>query len=96
MAQKSKKGKGINTRKFILNCVPSTETDNDWTFADAIESEAVHIPFVIPPSKDLREKWWEINDQGSTGACVGFATAFGVLRWHYVKAEKIKKTDIKT
>ena len=94
MAQKSKTKKGVNTRKFILNCVPSTETENDWTFEDAIESGIVHIPFVAPPFKDLREDWWKINDQGSTGACVGFATAYGVLRWHYVKAGKIKKTEL--
>jgi hypothetical protein len=43
---------------------------------------------------DLRQDWWKINQQGKTGACVGFATAYGVLRWHYVKEGMIGKKDL--
>ena len=35
---------------------------------------------------DLRRPDWPVRDQGSTGACVGFAAADGVLHWHYWKA----------
>jgi hypothetical protein len=42
-----------------------------------------------PSSVDLRARWWEINDQGTTGACVGFAAAYGLLRWQYVKKRLI-------
>jgi hypothetical protein len=38
----------------------------------------------------LREPWWKINDQESTGSCVGWATADSVLRWHFVKARRIR------
>ena len=43
----------------------------------------------IPPKKDLRQTWWRINDQGMTGSCVGWGSADGVLRWHFVKANRI-------
>ena len=38
------------------------------------------------PEVDLRRPDWPVRDQGSTGACVGFAAADGVLHWHYWKA----------
>ena len=47
-----------------------------------------------PESVDLREDWWTIRDQKTSGACVGFATADGVLRWHYVKNEMIEKDEL--
>ena len=34
----------------------------------------------LPASVDLREVWWKINDQASTGSCVGWGTADGLLR----------------
>ncbi|MDP6037193.1 MAG: C1 family peptidase [Candidatus Latescibacteria bacterium] len=64
-------------------------TENDWTFDDAVQSGAVSIKKAVPDAKDLRAGWWKIDNQGNTGACVGFATAYGVLRWHYVKKKKI-------
>ncbi len=83
--------KKVRVKKFVLNCIPSVERENDWTFEDAVDSEAIAVMDITPDSKDLRKSWWEINSQGRTGACVGFATAYGVLRWHYVKAGLIKK-----
>ena len=35
---------------------------------------------------DLRAYDWPVRDQGTTGACVGFAAADGVLHWHYRQA----------
>jgi len=94
MPQKKKTKKGVNTKNFILNCEPSVGTENDWTYEDAIAFDAVHLLPIVPSSKDLRSSWWEINDQKSIGACVGFATAYGVLRWHYYKAGKITKDGL--
>jgi hypothetical protein len=48
----------------------------------------------IPASKDLRVAWWKVADQGSTGSCVGWATADSVLRWHFVKAGRLSTTDM--
>ena len=92
--KKLAKKKNFNIKPFILNCVPSARQEDDWTFEDAIDSKVVDLAETVPDSKDLREDWWEINNQGKTGACVGFATACGVLRWHYFKAKKIQKTDL--
>jgi C1A family cysteine protease len=94
MAKKRVAKKRFNAKKYVLNCVPSTHTEGDWTFEDALISGVVSILSRVPSSKDLRASWWTINNQGSTGACVGFATAYGVLRWHYVKAGKIKKDEL--
>lgn len=80
------KKKYIRASRFVLNCVPSTKTELDWTFEDAVDAEVVDVSGALPSEVDLREDWWEADDQGSSGACVGFATAYGVLRWHYVQA----------
>lgn len=89
-----KSTENVNTQKFVLNCVPSLHPEDDWTFEDAISAGVVDMATAVPASKDLREDWWEINYQGNTGACVGFAAAYGVLRWHYVKADKIQKSTL--
>jgi hypothetical protein len=79
--------------KRILNCMESLDTENDWTMDTALEAGALRAA-AIPDSVDLREDWWTIGDQGSTGSCVGWATADSVLRWHFVKAGRITKNDL--
>ena len=57
----------------------------DWTFADAVEAGVV--PDAAARAEvDLRGGEWPVGDQGTTGACVGFAAADGVLHWHYRQA----------
>ena len=87
--------RGPKFSRFVLNCGPSRGIETDWSFEDAVtaQSEAASILTMplqvvggdlsgpLPGSIDLREPWWKIQDQGKTGACVGFATADGVLRW---------------
>ncbi|MBE1423484.1 hypothetical protein H4684_000103 [Desulfomicrobium macestii] len=70
----------------ILNCIPSRNTEADWTFEDAEDAALLDTAPTVPKAKDLREPWWEVDDQGETGSCVGWATANSVLRWHYVKS----------
>ncbi len=82
------------TIKRILNCIPSRETERDWMFENAIESEMLVAPPTIPASKNLREEWWKIANQGSTGSCVGWATADSVLRWHFVKANRLPEDQL--
>ncbi len=79
--------------KRILNCLPSRNTENDWLFENAVQAAALLAPAAIPDSKDLREKWWMVGDQGTTGSCVGWATADSVLRWTFVKAQLIAEDD---
>ena len=87
-------------KSYILNCVPSTNTDADWTINDAliaeqlIRGDAKKKKRKLPKSMDLRRKWWAIRDQNGTGSCVGFAVADGLLRWHYVKKGLIKGSKL--
>src|SRR5689334_4773711 len=87
----ARNGQGV---KRILNCLPSQETEKDWHIQDAIDGGALTAVAAPPASKDLRESWWKIGDQGSTGSCVGWATADSVLRWHYVKANRLSQTQL--
>lgn len=79
--------------KRVLNVVPSRETERDWKFEHADAARLVGAPAAVPKAKDLRETWWKVGDQGSTGSCVGWATADSLLRWHFVKSGRIKNTD---
>ena len=72
--------------KRILNCIPSRDVEKDWRVSHAREAGLLAAKPAIPASKDLREKWWDVGDQGNTGSCVGWAAADSVLRWHFVKA----------
>jgi hypothetical protein len=92
--KKSGKKKRFNAKRFVLNCVPSANPEDDWTMEDAVDAGVVSLAPITPNSIDLRKKWWEINDQKKTGACVGFATAYGVLRWHFVKDNKIPREEL--
>jgi hypothetical protein len=80
--------------KRILNVVPSRDTDRDWRLADADAAGVVDARAgAIPPRKDLRAAWWKVGDQGETGSCVGWASADGVLRWHFVNDKRLKTTE---
>ena len=80
--------------KRILNVEPSPQTDDDWTFETAQDADMVAAAPSIPASKDLRSSWWTVANQGSTGSCVGWATADSVLRWHFVKAGRIAREEL--
>lgn len=79
--------------KRILNVVPSKGTEQDWGMDNALGAGMLAAPAALPASKDLREAWWKIGNQESTGSCVGWGTADAVLRWHFAKAGRIAKTD---
>lgn len=72
----------------ILNCLPSRNTEDDWTFGAAMLAGVAHVD--LPPEKNLHEEWWDIGDQGRSGSCVGWAAADAVLRWHFVQAGWIR------
>lgn len=80
--------------KRILNCIPSQHTERDWGFDNALDAGLLAAPAALPASKDLREQWWKIGDQGATGSCVGWAAADSVLRWHFVKANRLPKDQL--
>lgn len=83
------------TVKRILNCIESIGTENDWSSVDAMDAGILKASKVaLPETVDLRENWWKINDQGDTGSCVGWSTADGLLRWHFVKNKQIKNNEL--
>jgi C1A family cysteine protease len=92
-AKPAKRAKRPARVKRVLNVVPSRETEGDWQFEHADAAGLLAAPAAIPKSKDLREAWWPVGDQKSTGSCVGWATADSLLRWHFVKAGRIKQTE---
>jgi hypothetical protein len=79
--------------KRVLNVVPSPKTDRDWRIEHADQAGLLAAAPSITSSKDLRAAWWKVGDQGSTGSCVGWATADSVLRWHMVKANRLKNSE---
>lgn len=87
---KSSKKKAIPR---ILNVDPSKGVENDWRFENA-EDAGMVAAVPLPTSKDLRATWWRINDQKSTGSCVGWATADSVLRWHFVQANRLTNAEL--
>ncbi len=79
----------------VLNCIPSIGTDRDWRLRHAMEAGLLEAEAGAPGAKDLRDNtWWKVADQGATGSCVGWATADSVLRWHFVRAGRITKTEL--
>jgi Papain family cysteine protease len=79
--------------KRILNVRPSEKTEEDWGIEQAEEANLVAAAPPVPATKDLRADWWKIGDQGSTGSCVGWASADSVARWHLVRAGRIARQD---
>lgn len=77
----------------ICNVIPSRNTERDWDISHAIAANAIATPAALPASVDLRARWWEIGNQGSTGSCVGWASTDGVARYHMVKAGKLAQTE---
>ena len=81
---------------YILNCVPSPKPEKHWTLATAAAAglhRARSGSEAAAGTVDLRAAWWKVGDQGNTGSCVGWGTAEGVLRWHFVKAGRLKRTQ---
>src|SRR5512143_1264670 len=77
----------------ILNCNPSRNVELDWQFEHALSALLFKLPRKLPETFDLRESWWTIGDQGHTGSCVGWAAADSVLRWHFVKANRLRPDE---
>lgn len=84
---------GTRKPKRILNCHPSRGQEKDFSLTHAVGAGVILAELTIPSSKDLRADWWKIGNQGDSGACVGFATADGALRWQFAKAGRIAKTE---
>ena len=83
---------------YIFNCLPSPHPEKNWMIDTAVAAglhsrRASSAAANAAVNVDLRESWWKVGDQGNTGACVGWGSAEGVLRWHFVKAGKLASTE---
>lgn len=87
-------GTAASTVTRVLNCVPSQHPEADWGLEQATATGTADRAGPIPASVDLRTPWWKVNDQGSTGSCVGQATADGLCRWHFVKAGRLGPSEL--
>ena len=79
--------------KRRLDCTPSRDTDSDWQVGQLFETRPdLLVPEAnLPEHVDLRVgcDWWHVANQESTGGCVGWALADSVMRWHFVRAQKL-------
>ena len=83
---------------YILNCLPSPKPEKNWPIETAVAAglhsrKASGGDAAAALNVDLRAAWWKVGDQGNTGSCVGWGTADGVLRWHFVKAGRLPQTE---
>lgn len=79
--------------KRVYNCIESHDQHRDWSLQKAKALGLSARKRTLPASKDLREPWWNVGDQADTGSCVGWALADSVLRYHFVKAGKLRKHE---
>lgn len=77
----------------VFNCIESHDRHEDWSLRKAKTLGLTARKKTIPAAADLREPWWNVGNQGSTGSCVGWAFADSVLRYHFVKAGKLRKHE---
>lgn len=81
---------------YILNCLPSPKPEKHWTLETAaaagLRTRRARGESAAAPV-DLRAAWWKVGDQGNTGSCVGWGTAEGVLRWHFVQAGRLARNQ---
>src|SRR6476661_6257695 len=77
----------------VLNCLPSIKTEEDWKIQNAT-SAGLAAATAVPLTKDLRESWWDVGNQGSTGSCVGWALADSVLRWQFVQTVQLDRAEL--
>ncbi len=70
---------------WILNCIPSAKLEDDWVYMEAMGllRAPSPAPFLLRYLAPNGGPEWAIDDQGDTGACVGYATG-AVLRFYFV------------
>ena len=85
----------MNKPKRILNVLPSKSPETDWGEREAIAAGGLFDRGGRPPkAMSWVSDHTPIQHQGQTGACVGYATAYGVLWPQLIKAGLIKKNQM--
>lgn len=72
----------------ICNMKPSSDPDKDFTIVQAFAAAGQDLAAAPPNKVDLREPWWVVKDQGSTGACAGFSSS-SLAEYCFTKTKRI-------
>ncbi len=72
----------------ICNMKPSSDPDKDFTIVQAFAAAGQDLSAAPPSKVDLREPWWVVKDQGSTGACAGFSSS-SLAEYCFTKTKRI-------
>ncbi|MGE5255844.1 MAG: hypothetical protein ACM3KE_04190 [Hyphomicrobiales bacterium] len=94
MAKKRSTKTSSRFKDRICNLIPSRDTERDWRVEHAITAGVFAAPAAIPPQVDLRQAWWTVGDQSTTGSCVGWATADGVMRCLLVTVGRLEQDQL--
>jgi Papain family cysteine protease len=81
------------SERRIRNCVESPNQHRDWSLARAKNLGLSARKKKLPETVDLRRPWWNVGNQRTTGSCVGWAIADSLLRYHFVRSRKMKKSE---
>ncbi len=91
---RSVSGDSFNPNRVVMNVAASSGSEEDWSLANAVSAGVIPRRDPLPDSVDLRARWWRGQNQGETGACVGYATAYGLLWRQGVAAGKISTREV--
>jgi len=76
----------------ICNMKASLKPEKDFTIVQAFAAVGQDLKAAPPKKVDLREAWWVVKDQGSTGACAGFS-ASSLLEYCFTKTNVLKPSE---
>jgi len=78
----------------VLNVIERKDNSTDWSPTKASEDLKNKLKTSgVPESVDLRRSWWRIQNQGRTGACVGYSMQ-ALMHWHMVESGQLKRNQI--
>ena len=78
----------VDEQVRICNMKASSEPDKDFTIVQAFAAAGQDLTAPAPSKVDLRESWWVVKDQGSTGACAGFSSS-SLVEYCFTKTKRI-------
>lgn len=72
----------------ICNMMPSKNPEKDFSIVQAFAAAGQSMAAIPPPKVDLRESFWVVKNQGSTGACAGFS-ASSLMEYCFTKTKRL-------
>lgn len=78
----------VDNQVRICNMKPSIDPDKDFTIVQAFAAAGQDLTAAPPDKVDLREDWFVVKDQGSTGSCSGFS-ASSLMEYAFTKTKRL-------